>query len=371
MCPSSSDDDVVPGRRRASAPRRSIPTAAWSTTSGSASATASSCFATPRPRRRRRRSPSPNTSSRPSKMEGSSVTQPLSQGLWGVLATPFDDDLDVDLASLRNEVASFAADGATAWSRSESSVRRRRCAPTRRTPWRTPSPRRPTCRYVLGLVRTRARRGRRAGAAAARRGAAPAGRADGTDQRRRSRGGRRLAAPPARRDRVGILIQDYPVVSGVSVTDEQVVAIVSGLPVRGRREIGDATDVRRVAHLAPRVDVPVFGGLGGVGLLDELAAGSAGAMTGFSHPAALAAVLRAAPGRWLRRGPRRVGAVAAARQLRGTAAGRPGDPQRAAAATRRDRPGPGASACAAAARHAGPAAWTSTSRPCPPPLRTR
>ena len=39
------------------------------------------------------------------------MTQPLSQGLWGVLATPFDDGLNVDLDSLRNEVASFAADG--------------------------------------------------------------------------------------------------------------------------------------------------------------------------------------------------------------------------------------------------------------------
>ena len=40
------------------------------------------------------------------------MTQPLSQGLWGVLATPFDDGLDVDLDSLRSEVASFADDGA-------------------------------------------------------------------------------------------------------------------------------------------------------------------------------------------------------------------------------------------------------------------
>lgn len=40
------------------------------------------------------------------------MTQPLSQGLWGVLATPFDADLDVDLESLRSEVSSFAADGA-------------------------------------------------------------------------------------------------------------------------------------------------------------------------------------------------------------------------------------------------------------------
>ena len=40
------------------------------------------------------------------------MTRPLSQGLWGVLATPFDDDLKFDLDSLHSEVASFAADGA-------------------------------------------------------------------------------------------------------------------------------------------------------------------------------------------------------------------------------------------------------------------
>jgi 4-hydroxy-tetrahydrodipicolinate synthase len=37
----------------------------------------------------------------------------------------------------------------------------------------------------------------------------------------------------------------------------------------------------------------VFGGLGGLGLLDELAAGAAGAMTGFSFPEALRATLTA------------------------------------------------------------------------------
>ena len=39
------------------------------------------------------------------------MTQPLAHGLWGVLATPFDEALNVDLDSLQNEVASFAADG--------------------------------------------------------------------------------------------------------------------------------------------------------------------------------------------------------------------------------------------------------------------
>lgn len=35
----------------------------------------------------------------------------MTSGLWGVLATPFDDDLAVDLVSLQREVGSFAADG--------------------------------------------------------------------------------------------------------------------------------------------------------------------------------------------------------------------------------------------------------------------
>jgi 4-hydroxy-tetrahydrodipicolinate synthase len=39
--------------------------------------------------------------------------------------------------------------------------------------------------------------------------------------------------------------------------------------------------------------VPASGGLGGIGLLDELACGSAGAMTGFSYPEALIACVRA------------------------------------------------------------------------------
>src|SRR6476619_1206091 len=46
-------------------------------------------------------------------------------------------------------------------------------------------------------------------------------------------------------------------------------------------------------HLAAALDVSVFGGLGGQGLLDELMAGAAGAMTGFSYPEALIACVRA------------------------------------------------------------------------------
>ena len=66
-----------------------------------------------------------------------------------------------------------------------------------------------------------------------------------------------------------------------------------GLSVRGGREVRDPTDVRGDRSPRAKVGRARIRGLGGVGLLDELAAGSAGAMTGFSHPAVLANVLRA------------------------------------------------------------------------------
>jgi 4-hydroxy-tetrahydrodipicolinate synthase len=59
-----------------------------------------------------------------------------------------------------------------------------------------------------------------------------------------------------------------------------------------------------VAALTAGLEMPAFGGLGGIGLLDELAAGSAGAMTGFSFPEGLIACVDA----W------RAGGYAAARE---------------------------------------------------------
>ncbi|WP_293781139.1 dihydrodipicolinate synthase family protein [uncultured Aeromicrobium sp.] len=91
-----------------------------------------------------------------------------------------------------------------------------------------------------------------------------------------------------------LVVQDYPVASGVTLSSGTLLAIV--------RELGDAVagvkaesppTSAAVAALASQIDAPVFGGLGGVGLLDELAAGSAGAMTGFSHPEAIAATVTA------------------------------------------------------------------------------
>ena len=221
------------------------------------------------------------------------MTPPLSQGLWGVLATPFDDSLNVDLDSLRNEVASFADDGcgglvalgvfgeAASLDADEADSVAHTVASATDLP------------FVLGLserdpdaVVEQARRLLDAVPRPPVALMAQIGDAEPT-----------VAASSLRRlhdaTEVGILVQDYPVVSGVSVTDEQVVEIVSACPFAvGVKSETPPTSVA-VAHLVSKLDVPVFGGLGGVGLLDELGAGSAGAMTGFSHPAALAAVLQA------------------------------------------------------------------------------
>lgn len=221
------------------------------------------------------------------------MTQPLSQGLWGVLATPFDDELAIDLDSLRNEVASFTADGAdglvalgvfgeaAALNPDEANAVAQTVASTTDLP------------YVLGLSERDpaavVEQARRLLDTVPRAPVALMAQIGDPDPSAAVASLHRLHQATG----IGILIQDYPVVSGVNVTDEQVVEIVAACPFAvGVKSETPPTSVA-VAHLAPRVEVPVFGGLGGVGLLDELAAGSAGAMTGFSHPAALAAVLRA------------------------------------------------------------------------------
>ena len=91
---------------------------------------------------------------------------------------------------------------------------------------------------------------------------------------------------------VPFVVQDYPVASGVTIATDALVRAVRDLPfVVAVKAEAPPTPVA-VAALTAALDVPVFGGLGGLGLLDELAAGSAGAMTGFSFPEGLIACVQ-------------------------------------------------------------------------------
>lgn len=102
----------------------------------------------------------------------------------------------------------------------------------------------------------------------------------------------------------GIVVQDYPVASGVTIRTGDLAAAVAEVPSAVAVKAEAPPTPVAVAALAARTRIPVFGGLGGLGLLDELAAGAAGAMTGFSFPEGLIACVEA----W------RAGGYAAARE---------------------------------------------------------
>jgi 4-hydroxy-tetrahydrodipicolinate synthase len=89
------------------------------------------------------------------------------------------------------------------------------------------------------------------------------------------------------------VVQDYPLVSGVHVRAEDLVRAVAACPWVAAIKAEAPPTPPAIATLVAGTDVPVFGGLGGVGLLDELAMGAAGAMTGFSRPEGLVATVDA------------------------------------------------------------------------------
>ncbi|GAA1141916.1 dihydrodipicolinate synthase family protein [Ornithinicoccus hortensis] len=90
-----------------------------------------------------------------------------------------------------------------------------------------------------------------------------------------------------------VVLQDYPATSGVQLAAAALGDLVAANPQIVAIKAEAAPTPPGIAAMVERTGVPVFGGLGGVGLLDELAAGSAGAMTGFSHPEGLRATLDA------------------------------------------------------------------------------
>ena len=90
-----------------------------------------------------------------------------------------------------------------------------------------------------------------------------------------------------------VVLQDYPLASGVAIAATALISVVASCSyVIAVKAEAPPTSVA-IAELTAAVGVSVFGGLGGQGLLDELIAGAAGAMTGFSYPEALIACVRA------------------------------------------------------------------------------
>jgi 4-hydroxy-tetrahydrodipicolinate synthase len=90
-----------------------------------------------------------------------------------------------------------------------------------------------------------------------------------------------------------LVVQDYPIASGVTIpTADLITALASATGAVAVKAETPPTSIA-IHAITSALGLPAFGGLGGIGLLDELAAGAAGVMTGFSYPEALVATTNA------------------------------------------------------------------------------
>jgi 4-hydroxy-tetrahydrodipicolinate synthase len=95
---------------------------------------------------------------------------------------------------------------------------------------------------------------------------------------------------------VEIVVQDYPPISGYAMEPWLLARIAREVPAARTIKLEDPPTpfkTSRILEAAGDVAVSIFGGLGGVFLLEELAAGATGAMTGFAFPEILVRIVRA------------------------------------------------------------------------------
>ena len=114
------------------------------------------------------------------------------------------------------------------------------------------------------------------------------------------------AAGPALRDHfrriaaaaeIPLVLQDYPTASGVRMPVDFLAALVVDLPPGSAVKLEDPPAPAKTAELlALTSSLRVFGGLGGVALLQELDAGADGTMTGFALPELLVELVEAHAG---------------------------------------------------------------------------
>lgn len=93
---------------------------------------------------------------------------------------------------------------------------------------------------------------------------------------------------------VPIVVQDYPQTSGVHMAPGFIARVFQEIPSVQYLKLEDPPTPTKITAIRALTgdDLAIFGGLGGMYLLDELARGSAGAMTGFAYPEVLVAICR-------------------------------------------------------------------------------
>jgi 4-hydroxy-tetrahydrodipicolinate synthase len=94
--------------------------------------------------------------------------------------------------------------------------------------------------------------------------------------------------------KIPIVVQDYPQTSGVHMSPDFIARLAENIPSAQYLKLEDPPTPPKITAIRNLIGdkMSIFGGLGGVFLLDELARGSAGAMTGFAYPEVLLDICR-------------------------------------------------------------------------------
>jgi len=232
---------------------------------------------------------------------------PLERGVWGILATPFHADGSVDDVSLERQVELFSrceARGVVALGVFGEAARldaKERAQVATRALTAARSRGLDTVIGITTLGREETVRQAEAAVAVAATVGGPEALAPGGLLR-----GLMVQVPTAdptllaehliavhEATGAGIVVQDYPRSSGVAIAADVLARTVAPLPFVVAVKAESTPTPLAIASLAAGCDAPLFGGLGGVALIDELGAGAAGAMTGFSFPEALVAACAA------------------------------------------------------------------------------
>jgi 4-hydroxy-tetrahydrodipicolinate synthase len=93
---------------------------------------------------------------------------------------------------------------------------------------------------------------------------------------------------------IEIVVQDYPPISGYAMEPALLARIAREIPRARTIKLEDPPTpfkTARILEASKGVEVRIFGGLGGVFLLEELLAGATGAMTGFAFPEVLVEIV--------------------------------------------------------------------------------
>jgi 4-hydroxy-tetrahydrodipicolinate synthase len=91
-----------------------------------------------------------------------------------------------------------------------------------------------------------------------------------------------------------IIVQDYPPISGYAMEASLLARIGREIPAARTIKLEDPPTpfkTSRILDQTKGLEISIFGGLGGVFLLEELLAGAAGAMTGFAFPNLLVSIV--------------------------------------------------------------------------------